>query len=103
WRGEAASLDFHLGRGDTNLMGNGAAPIEEIARDYNAIFTAPDNTKNELDLASLQGSFDFSDATKLSFTAYHREVDTTSYNGDSSDAEECEDDEGEEVLCDDDG
>ncbi len=103
WRGEAASLDFHLGHGDTNLMGNGAAPVEEIARDYNAIFTAPDNTKNELDLASLQGSYDFSDATKLSFTAYHREVDTTSYNGDSSDAEECEDDEGEEVLCDDDG
>jgi outer membrane receptor protein involved in Fe transport len=103
WRGEAASLDFHLGHGDSNLTGNGAAPIEEIAADYNAIFTAPDNTKNGLDLASLQGSFDFSDVTKLSFTAYHRKVDTTSYNGDSSDAEECEDEDGEEVLCDDDG
>jgi iron complex outermembrane recepter protein len=103
WRGEAASLDFHLGHGDTNLTGNGAAPIEELAANYSGIFTAPDNTKNTLDLASLQGSFDFNDATKLSFTAYHRKVDSTSYNGDTSDAEECEGEDGEEILCDDDG
>jgi outer membrane receptor protein involved in Fe transport len=101
WRGEAASLDLHLGHGDTDLTGNGAAPIEELARRYEAIFTAPDNTKNTLDIASLQGSFDFSDATKLSFTAYHRTVNSTSYNGDTSDFEECEDD--DDILCDDDG
>jgi outer membrane receptor protein involved in Fe transport len=101
WRGEAASLDLHLGRGDTDLTGNGAAPIEELARRYESIFTAPDNTKNALDLASLQGSFDFSDATKLSFTAYHRTVNSTSYNGDTSGFEECEDD--DDILCNDDG
>jgi outer membrane receptor protein involved in Fe transport len=98
WRGDAGSLDFHLGQGDTNLTGNGAAPIEEIARRYEAIFTAPDNTKNTLDLASLQGSYDLNAATKLSFTTYHRKVDTTSYNGDTSDFEECEDD--DDILCD---
>jgi outer membrane receptor protein involved in Fe transport len=101
WRGDAASLDLHLGHGDTDLTGNGAAPIEELAERYESIFTAPDNTKNTLDLASLQGSFDFNEATKLSFTAYHRKVDSTSYNGDTSDFEECEDD--DDILCDDDG
>jgi outer membrane receptor protein involved in Fe transport len=101
WRGAAASLDLHLGHGDTDLTGNGAAPVEELARRYASIFTAPDDTKNTLDLASLQGSFDFDDATKLSFTAYHRKVNSASYNGDTSDFEACEDDDA--ILCDDDG
>jgi len=101
WRGDAASLDLHLGHGDTNLTGNGAAPVQALAQRWESIFTAPDNTQNELDLASLQGSFDFNDATKLSFTAFHRKVDSRSYNGDTSDFEECEED--EEILCDDDG
>jgi len=101
WRGEAASLDLHLGHADTNLTGNGAAPIQELAERYQSIFTAPDSTKNMLDLASLQGSFDFNAATKLSFTAFHRKVDSTSYNGDVSDAEGCDD--NEDILCNDDG
>ena len=101
WRGDAATLDLHLGHGDTDLTGNGAAPIEELAERYESIFTAPDNTQNTLDLVSLQGSFDFNEATKLSFTTYHRRVDSSSYNGDASDFEECDDDDG--ILCDDDG
>ena len=101
WRGDAASLDLHLGHGDTDLTGNGSAPIQELEQDYRSIFTAPDETQNTMDLASLQGSFNFNDATKLSFTAYHRKVDSRSYNGDVNDAEACEDD--EEILCDDDG
>jgi iron complex outermembrane receptor protein len=101
WRGEAASLDLHLGHADTNLTGNGAAPIQELAQRYQSVFTAPDSTQNMLDLASLQGSFDFNAATKLSFTAFHRKVDSRSYNGDASDAEACEDDDA--ILCNDDG
>ena len=101
WRGDAGSLDLHLGHGDTDLTGNGAAPIEALNQHYESIFTGPDNTQNKLDLASLQGSFNFNDATRLSFTAFHRKVDTRSYNGDVSDFEACDDD--EEILCGDDG
>ena len=101
WRGDAASLDLHLGHGDTDLTGNGAAPVEELAQRYESIFTAPDNTQNKMDLASLQGSFDFNEATKLSFTAFHREVKSRSYNGDTSGFEACDDD--DEILCDDEG
>ena len=101
WRSDAASFDLHLGHGDTNLTGNGAAPIQELAQRYESIFTAPDNTQNTLDLASLQGSYNFNEATKLSFTVFHRKVNSRSYNGDTSDFEECEDD--DEILCDDDG
>lgn len=100
WRGDAASLDLHLGHADTDLTGNGSAPAEQLAHDWKGIFTAPDETANKMDLVSVQGSFNFSEATKLSFTAFHREVKTRSYNGDGSDFEECEDD--DDVLCEDD-
>ena len=101
WRGEAASLDLHLGHADTDLTGNGAAPAELLARDWKAIFTAPDETANRMDLVSAQGKFDLGEATRLSFNLFHREVKTRSYNGDGSDFEECEDD--DDVLCEDDG
>lgn len=103
WRGEAATFDLHLGHADTDLTGNGAAPSELLAEDYNAVFTAPDNTKNKLNLVSAQATFNFNEATQLSGVVFHRSVESSSYNGDGSDADECEDEDGEEILCDDDG
>jgi len=101
WRGEGASFDLHLGHADTNLIGNGGAPVQELAQNWRGIFTAPDQTKNKMDLVSGQGSFAIDDATKLSFTVYHRKVSTLSYNGDGTDFDECDDD--DDILCDDDG
>ncbi|MEO7432979.1 MAG: TonB-dependent receptor [Dokdonella sp.] len=101
WRGEGATFDLHLGHADTDLTGNGAAPVEELAQNWRSIFTAPDETSNKMDLVSGQGSFNFNDATRLSFTLFHREVKTLSYNGDGSDFEECED--NDDILCGDDG
>lgn len=100
WRGDAASFDLHLGHADTNLVGNGAAPIEQLAERWQSIFTAPDRTANKMDLISGQGRIDINDSTRLSFTVYHRKVNTLSYNGDGSDFDECEDD--DDILCDDD-
>lgn len=97
WRGDAATFDLHLGHGDTDLTGNGSSPAEQLRTDWKGIFTAPDETANKLDLISAQGGFNFNEATKLSFTVFHREVDTRSYNGDGSDFEACEDDDS--VLC----
>ena len=101
WRGADASIDLHGGRANTNLVGNGAAPIEELTQRYASIFTAPDQTANTLTLVSLQGSFGFTKTRKLSFNVYHRAVNTMSYNGDTTDAAECDEDEG--ILCDEDG
>lgn len=101
WRGERGSLDLSLSRADTDLTGNGAAPAELLAEDRAAIFTAPDETANRLDQASVRGAFDFDDDTRLGAMLYRRDVRTRSYNGDGSDAEECEDD--DDILCEDDG
>ncbi|MEO7051586.1 MAG: TonB-dependent receptor [Rhodanobacter sp.] len=100
WRGDAASFDLHLGHAKTDLIGNGSAPVEQLAERWKSIFTAPDNTRNDMDLISGQGIIDINDATKLSFTVYHRKVNTLSYNGDSSDFDECEDD--DDIVCDED-
>jgi outer membrane receptor protein involved in Fe transport len=101
WRGDAASFDLHLGHGDTNLTGNGAAPVEQLAERWQGIFTAPDETANRMDLASIESSFALSEHAKLSFNAFHRRVNTRSYNGDGSDADACDDDDA--FLCDEDG
>jgi outer membrane receptor protein involved in Fe transport len=98
WRGDAATFDLHLGHGDTNLTGSGASPAQALAERWQTIFTA-DRTSNKLDLVSGQGRFNFNEATALSFTVFHREVDTLSYNGDTTDFEACEDDPA--TLCDD--
>ena len=101
WRGDNASLDLHAGRGNTNLVGNGAAPVEELAQHYSGIFTAPDQTANAMTVVSLQGSVSFTKTRKLAFNVYHRVVNTMSYNGDTTDAEAC--DEDDDILCDEDG
>ncbi|MEO7323526.1 MAG: TonB-dependent receptor [Dokdonella sp.] len=101
WRDDAATFDLHLGHADTDLTGNGAAPAEELARRWSSIFTAPDETANTSNVVSAQGSFAFNEATKLSFTAFHRDVKTRSYNGDGSDFEACDD--NDSVLCNQDG
>ena len=101
WRGGDASLDLHLGHGDTDLVGNGASPMQQLAERWQGIFTAPDETTNRMDVASLEGAFALSAQAKLSFTAFRRQVNTRSYNGDGSEAVECAGD--DDILCDDDG
>ncbi|SEM23878.1 Outer membrane receptor proteins, mostly Fe transport [Pseudoxanthomonas sp. GM95] len=97
WHGERATLDLSLAKAKTDLTGNGAQSIEQLQRDRESIFTAPDETANDLTQATLRGSFHFNDDTVLSAMVYDRKVDTRSFNGDGSEAEECEAD--DDILC----
>ncbi|HEU4665690.1 MAG TPA: TonB-dependent receptor [Dokdonella sp.] len=101
WRGDAASFDLHLGRGDTDLTGNGPAPVQLLAARWQGVFTSPDETANRMDLVSGEGSIALSAHAKLSFTLFRRDVTTRSYNGDGTDFERCAGDAA--ILCDDDG
>ena len=85
WRGdEGASVDLNLQQGRSDLTGNGAAPVGLLALDRQEIFTAPDITENELDMASLNGSYYLNDLLQFSGTAFHRSNHTDSFNGDVS-------------------
>jgi iron complex outermembrane recepter protein len=91
WQFAQSSLDVSLTHADTNLIGNGAAPIELLNRSREAVFTRPDQTRNELLLLNILGSHRVSDNLSLTGNVYVRDSDIHSVNGDDSDLDECRD------------
>ena len=95
WRSELSRLNLNVQHGDSDLIGNGAIPEELLADDRDAIFTAPDQTENDLIMVSLDGSHNFNDNVKLNFNFFYRENDGSSFNGDASEFSiEFDDDDG---------
>ena len=90
YRGTASKLDLGLQYGNTDLTGNGAAPLGLVAIDRAAIFTAPDITENQAYGFTLNGEHQFSDGIKLATTGYYRNIKTSSFNGDAADLLACE-------------
>jgi outer membrane receptor protein involved in Fe transport len=84
YRGEDTTLDLSLMNIDSDLNGNGASPVELVAQDRKAVFTHPDNTQNDLQMVSLNGSHWINEDTLLSGNAYYRSSDRSTFNGDGS-------------------
>ena len=97
WRGARGELHLDLAAAASNLTGNGPAPVELLAADRSAVFTVPDNTKNLSLLANLYGGFDFGGGLSLQANLYLSHLAQRTKNGDSSDAEPCND--GSGLLC----
>ena len=92
WRAEAGSASANVTVVDTDLIGNGPAPIELLEIDRSAIFTRPDRTENALVLASVTGTWRWAQDLSLDGVAYFRRSDIRTLNGDDSDFEACEQD-----------
>lgn len=101
WRGENTGLDLDLGFADTDLNGNGPSPIQLLDLDREAVFTFPDNTKNRLQSYALEGTHDFSERWSITALGYYRQLDTKTFNGDSTEFVECELPQHEGLLCED--
>lgn len=84
---EDSTLDFGITAVDSDLNGNGPAPVELLAQDREAVFTHPDNTQNELRMFTLNGSHWLNDNTMLSANTYYRRSDRSTFNGDGSELE----------------
>ena len=84
YRTDRTRVNLNAQHGDSDLIGNGAIPEELLADDRKAIFTAPDQTKNDLIMVSLDGSHNFNDKVKMNFNFFYRENDGSSFNGDAS-------------------
>jgi len=97
WETGRASLDLDLTFADTDLVGNGAAPVTLLEQDKKAVFTRPDRTQNALGMVNLTASFSISDNISVTGSVYIRNSDIDTHNGDESDFDECEDDPG--LLC----
>lgn len=101
WRGNESSLDLSVAGADNNLKGNGAVPEELLAYGRDKVFTHPDVTQNNYFMVSLDGDTWLNEQNQLSGTAYYRRNKISTYNGDGSEAGECQDEGGGEndFLC----
>jgi len=87
---------------DTDLNGNGPAPVELLRADRSAVFTYPDNTQNQLLMLAADAKKLILDDVWLSGSAYLRKLSRRTLNGDEAEFSECLDG-FTTVLCDDDG
>ncbi|MCG8413128.1 MAG: TonB-dependent receptor, partial [Pseudomonadales bacterium] len=90
WRSEYSALNFNLQHGESDLIGNGASPIELIDISRTAIFTGPDVTENDMTMASLDFAHQVSSTISFSGNFFWRENDTDSFNGDGTEFAVCE-------------
>tara|TARA_R110002096_G_scaffold190214_1_gene371216 strand:+ start:11097 stop:13493 length:2397 start_codon:yes stop_codon:yes gene_type:complete len=89
YRSASTTLDLSLNQGHTDLIGNGSSPAELLEIDRDAVFTSPDQTRNELTMLNLQGTHWVNDTIQLSGNSFYRRNRTESFNGDGSEFEDC--------------
>jgi iron complex outermembrane recepter protein len=89
WRGDATTLDLTVTAADNELRGNGAAPVELLAIDREAVFTHPDITATDMQMLALRGSHLWSPAVVLDANLYYRRSDIDTFNGDDTEYRQC--------------
>jgi len=90
WRNENISaLNLSYATGDSDLVGNGAAPTGLLALQRDAIFTAPDITENDMNMLDLDVSHYLTPNVQLVGNVFWRDNKTDSFNGDGSEYELC--------------
>lgn len=90
WEGDTSDIFTTLTYADTDLVGNGAAPVQLMESNRKAIFTHPDQTQNLLTMLSVRGDHELDNSKSLAWNVYYRQSDIDTLNGDDTDFEECE-------------
>ncbi len=97
WRGERGEVHVNVTAAQTRLNGPGTAPVQLLAVDPAAQFTAPNLITNKYTRVNLTGNYDVSDNTSLQGNAYYDYLLQKVYNGNVADASPCDD--GSGFLC----
>jgi outer membrane receptor protein involved in Fe transport len=82
YRTERTDVEVSYAFADNTLIGNGLAPESLLARDRNAVYTFPDETKNLMHLFNLRGSQWLTDNLQLSANGFYRHYRRSTQNGD---------------------
>jgi iron complex outermembrane receptor protein len=101
WRGTHGELHLNLTAAHSDLNGPGTSPVELLAVDRSAQFTAPNFISNTYRAASVNGTFDLSDTISLQTVAYYRYLLQNVNNGNAPNDTPCND--GSGLLCTDSG
>lgn len=97
--GERAGAHIKFIGADTDLTGNGVAPVELLAARRQSVFTWPDTTRNKYGRLSLHPWFAISDGLRFEATLYRQRREAATLNGDAADIQECEDGALAGLLC----
>lgn len=89
WDGDKGGLHVKLVGADTDLTGNGTAPVELLDADYSAVFTHPDTTRNRFVRGSLHPWIAVGDKGRLEASVYLQNFRQRTLNGDAADIEAC--------------
>jgi iron complex outermembrane recepter protein len=101
WGGQGGEIHANITFAHSILNGPGTSPVELLAVDRRAQFTAPNQIANQYVSTSINGNIDLSDATSLQGLAYYRYLHQNVVNGNAPNDTPCGDDSG--LLCSDSG
>ncbi len=96
-RNSSSELHLSLSAANSVINGPGTAPIQLLAVDSAAQFTAPNAIDNRYIQASLRGTFNLSDVLSLQTEAYYDYFQQHIVNGNSANDTPCDD--GSNLLC----
>lgn len=82
WHGDAESAYGSVLYAENRLIGNGLIPIQLYRQRPEAVFTAPDESRNRMLQLAVGGQFDLSDRINVTAQAYHRDSRRGGLNGD---------------------
>ncbi len=97
WRGNGGEVHVNVTAAQTRLNGPGTSPVQLLALDPAAQFTAPNLITNKYAQVNLTGSYDINDTTSLQGLAYYTYLLQKVYNGNVPDLSPCND--GSGFLC----
>lgn len=87
----SAGLHLKIVGADTDLTGNGSAPVELLAADRSAVFTSPDTTRNRYLRASLHPWVAVSETVRIEASLYAQRLRQRTLNGDAAEIQACPD------------
>jgi iron complex outermembrane recepter protein len=97
WRGYGGEVHINVTAAQTRLNGPGTSPVELLAVNPSAQFTAPNLITNKYTQVNLTGSYDINDTTSLQGLVYYTYLLQKVYNGNVPDLSPCND--GSGLLC----
>jgi len=101
WRGDQAEIHLSGRLAQSTLNGPGTAPVELLAADPRAQFTAPNAIANRYGGVTLSGDFTLAPDSSVQAVAYYNAFHQAVVNGNSANDTPCND--GSGLLCDDNG
>jgi iron complex outermembrane recepter protein len=101
WRGNKGELHFSALFGNSELNGPGTSPVELLAVDPSAQFTAPNRISNRFTEVSLSGNLEVTDTVSIQAVTYYNNLLQKVANGNAPNDTPCND--GSGLLCNDSG